>query len=80
MLLKISATFEIDNPRSYPPEVLNELRGLLARGVSAEPDPNRTNFYDIEVDESTFFIHILPTGTVVLLATWQTCSASLSAA
>lgn len=77
MLLRMGTAFQIDNPKNYPAEVVNELHGLLAEGVSAQPDPKRQNFYDLEADDRMFFIHVLATGTVILLATWQKRSAPL---
>jgi hypothetical protein len=69
----------IENLRHYPSEVVEKLRGLLATGVEARPDPRRKGFYDVEDGARTFFIHISPvSGNVMLLATW--CEEAAAAA
>jgi len=80
MLLRLNNAFDVENPRNYPPGAIEELRQLLVQGVSAHPDPKRPDFYDVELDDRVFFIHLLPSGSVILLATWQKRSVSLSAA
>jgi hypothetical protein len=47
------------------------LRGLLATGALAIPDPRRKGFYDLEDGDRRFYIHVCPSGTVLLLATWR---------
>jgi len=71
MILKMNASFRIDNLRSYPPETVEVLRGALVAGVIAAADPHRNNFYDLEAGDKVFYIHLSPTGTVLLLACWR---------
>jgi hypothetical protein len=70
MILKMSGPLRIENLRHYPAEMVDRLTCLLVAGASARPDPRRKNFYDLEDGDRTFFIHVSPTGTVLLLATW----------
>ena len=77
MLLRMEHLSGVDNVRNYPPETIKEVEQLLLAGVSASPDPKRKNFYDLESQERTFFIHISPiNGRVVLVAVWlrQSCA------
>ncbi len=70
MVLQMNANSGIDNFRHYPDEVVQKLRGLLARGANAHPDPQRKNFFDVENGSRMFYIHLAPTGRVWLLASW----------
>jgi hypothetical protein len=68
---QVKAMATIENPRKYETSVVEQLRHLLQIGSSAQDDPRRPNFYEIDADEETFYIHISPvTGNVVLLAKW----------
>jgi len=70
-MLRLNKTFGIENPRNYPAAIVDELRESLTRGVSAHIDPERENFYDVEVENRVFFISISPSSsTVTLLAVW----------
>jgi hypothetical protein len=61
----------IENPRHYDRGVVENLRRLVRAGVAAERDPRRQNFYEIDGDEETYYIHISPvSGNLVLLAKW----------
>jgi hypothetical protein len=80
MLLRMGTEFEIDNPRNYPARAVKELRQLLADGVLAQADAKRRNFYDVELDDRTFFVYVSPSGSVTLLAMWEKRMVSLSAA
>ncbi len=70
MVLQMNANPGIENFRHYPDEVVQKLRGILARGANAYPDPHRKNFFDVENGSRMFFIHVAPTGRVWLLASW----------
>jgi len=70
MILKMSGPHRIDNLRHYPAGTVDRLRCLLWAGANANPDPHRKGFYDLEDGDRTFYIHISPIGTVLLLATW----------
>jgi hypothetical protein len=71
MVLQMNEQSRIEDPRNYGPEVLNDLRNLLTEGASAQRDPRRENFYELENGESAFYIHISPVnGDIMLLARW----------
>jgi hypothetical protein len=70
MVLKMNGSFRIDNLRRYPSETVEALRRTLVAGVTASADPHRKNFYDVEAGDNIFYIHLSPTGTVLLLASW----------
>ncbi len=80
MLLQMNSNPGIDNFRHYPEEVVQKLRGILARGAQAYPDPHRKNFFDVENGSRMFFIHVAPTGRVWLLASWLKESRTLQVA
>lgn len=62
---------KIENPRKYEPGAVEHLRHLLKVGIPAQRDPHRANFYEIESNEETYYIHVSPiSGNVVLLAKW----------
>ena len=71
MILKLNGSFRINDLRCYPPETVEALRSALAAGVIAAADPRRKNFYDLEAGDNIFYIHLSPTGTVLLLACWR---------
>jgi hypothetical protein len=71
MILKMSGPFRIDNLRRYPTETVDALRNVLEAGVISAADPRRKNFFDLEAGDKTFYIHVSPTGTVLLLACWR---------
>jgi hypothetical protein len=75
MIVKMTGPLQIDNFRHYPAERVERLRSLLATGVLAVPDSHRKNFYDLEDGDRMFYVHLCPTGTVLLLAVWQKESA-----
>ena len=71
MILKMNGPLRIENLRHYSPETVDRVRCLLEAGASASPDARRKNFYDLEDGDRAFFIHVSPTGAVLLLATWS---------
>ncbi len=71
MLLHTNKWTRIEDPREYGPEVVNDLRNLLAAGGCAQRDPSRENFYELASDGHTFYIHISPVNhDVMLVAKW----------
>jgi hypothetical protein len=71
MVLQMNEQSKIEDPRNYGPEVVNDLRNLLSVGGSAQRDPRRENFYELESGENTFYIHTSPVnGDVTLLGKW----------
>ncbi len=70
MILQLNESSKIDNLRNYPDEVVEKLRLLLSAGAVAHPDPQRANFYDVENGVRLFYVHLTPSGSVWLLASW----------
>jgi hypothetical protein len=79
MLLRLSEQHSIDNLQHYSPETVEGLRRLLARGAVAVPDPHRKNFYDLENGDKVYFVHVCPSGKVLLLAVWNKDSLTAAA-
>jgi hypothetical protein len=79
MVLRMNGNTEIENLQHYPVEVVETVRALLAVGAPANPDPHRKNFYDVENGTHVFYIHVCPSGKVLLLATWPKYPASMPA-
>ncbi|HVA95284.1 MAG TPA: hypothetical protein VNI36_10340 [Candidatus Dormibacteraeota bacterium] len=72
MVLRMTDTVTIENPREYAAHIVGNLRHLLTAGSDAQRDPLRQHFYQIEANKSAFYIHISPiTGNVILLAKWR---------
>ncbi len=70
-MIQINEGARIENPREYEPGTVESLRLLLEVGSPAQRDPHRENFYEIEGNSETYYIHISPiSGNVVLLAKW----------
>jgi len=70
-MIQVKEGARIENPRDYAPGAVEHLRQLLHAGGPMQRDPRRENFYEIEGDNETYFIHISPiSGNVVLLAKW----------
>lgn len=70
MLLKLNEPLQVENLRNYPADAALRLRELLLCGALASPDPQRKNFYDVEDGDRIFYIHISPSGSVLLLGMW----------
>lgn len=71
MVFRITEIANIENPREYAADAVEDLRHLLLAGGPAERDPRREHFYLLEGDQSDYYIHVSPiTGNVVLLARW----------
>jgi hypothetical protein len=70
-MLPLKEGARIENPRAYEVDAIHQLRCLLDTGSPATRDPRRENFYEIEGNGETFYIHVSPvSGNVVLLAKW----------
>jgi len=80
MTLKLNGNTGINNLRNYPTEIVEKLRVLLASGARAYPDPTRREFYDVENGSRMFYIHISPSGSVWLLASWTKSPAPMAEA
>jgi hypothetical protein len=71
MMIQVKEGARIENPREYGGRVIDHLRHLLELGSPAQRDPKRQNFYDVDGNGETYYVHISPVnGTVVLLARW----------
>ncbi len=71
MLLRLSGNPKIEDLRNHPAESVETLRTLLSAGAPAQVDPRRKNFYEVENCARVFYIHITPSGKVLLLAIWS---------
>jgi hypothetical protein len=70
-MMRIKEGARIENPREYEYGAVENLRLLLEVGSAAQRDPHRENFYEIEGNSETYYIHVSPvSGNVVLLAKW----------
>ena len=70
-MIQIKEGARIENPREYESAAVENLRLLLQGGSLAQRDPQRENFYEIEGNGETYYIHVSPVnGNVVLLAKW----------
>jgi len=78
MILKMNVPVRIENLRHHPAEAVERLRSLLVSGVNACPDSRRNNSYDVEDGDRIFYIHVSPSGTVLLLAAWRKEGAPLA--
>jgi hypothetical protein len=71
MRLQLNENPMIEDLRKHPSEALKELRALLAAGAEARVDPRRKNFYELEDRCRVFYVHVCPSGKVLLLAIWD---------
>jgi hypothetical protein len=76
MILQLNQNANIEDLRNHPAEVLEQLRTLLAGGAQARVDPRRRHFYEVEDGSRIFYIHICPSGKVLLLASWDKVSSA----
>jgi len=71
-MLQIKDGVRVEDPREYGAAAVVELRQLLEDGMSAQKDPRRKNFYELEGQNETFYVYVSPmSGSVVLLAKWN---------
>ncbi len=65
--------FEIEDMLGHPREMVEELRAGLSDGARMVPDPKRSGFYEVQGEELTYYVHVVPrSGKVLLLAAWPT--------
>jgi len=70
-MIQVKEGARIENPRKYESGAVEHLRQLLEVGIPVQRDPRRVNFYEIESNYETYYIHVSPvSGNVVLLAKW----------
>jgi hypothetical protein len=71
IMIQIKEGVRIENPREYELGAVESLRLLLEMGSPTQSDPRRENFYEVEGNSETYYIHVSPvSGNVVLLAKW----------
>jgi hypothetical protein len=70
MLLRLNRDVRIEDRWSHSVEDVEELRRLLGQGVEAVPESQRKGFYEIQTAFHVFYIHLCPSGNVLLLAIW----------
>jgi hypothetical protein len=68
--LQFDRSVTIENANGQPSEVIDRVRHLLARGVTARTDPQRSQFFEIPDGDRVIYIHASVTGKILLLATW----------
>lgn len=71
MLLRLNGDVRVEDRWNHSLEIVEELRGLLAAGADAVADPHRKDFYEVDNGFRVFYIHICPSGKVLLLAVWS---------
>lgn len=78
--LRFSGKLQIEDIRKHSEETIAKLRRLLTNGATAQVDPRRKNFYEVEDGRAVYYIHLPPTpGKVYLVATWPKESSSITA-
>ena len=80
MILRMNHNTTIEDLRHHSPQLVQELRQLLAAGVGAFTDSHRKDFYEVENEDRVFYIHLRPNGHVWLLAVWPRAGSALDAA
>ena len=64
---------EIEDVLGHPVEMVEELRAGLSDGARLLADPKRAGFYEVQGEELTYYVHVIPnSGKVLLLAAWPT--------
>ncbi len=62
----------VEDLRSHAPEQLAELRLLLTAGITGRPDARRPGFYELDGNDSVYYVFRYPTGhKVLLVAAWE---------
>jgi hypothetical protein len=62
----------VEDLRSHAPEQLAELRLLLSAGITGRPDMRRPGFYELDGDDSVYYVFRYPSGhKVLLVAAWE---------
>ena len=62
----------LEDLRNHTPEQLGELRVLLTSGAPSRPDPRRPGFFELDGEESVFYVFKYPSGSKVLLVgVWE---------
>ncbi len=78
--LRFSGKLQIEDVRKHSEETIAKLRRLLTDGASAQADPRRKDFYEVENGRVVYYIHIPPTaGKVYLLVAWPKEDSSTAA-
>jgi hypothetical protein len=62
----------LEDLRSHTPEQLAELRLMLSAGITGRPDVRRPGFFELDGNDSVYYIFRYPTGhKVLLVAAWE---------
>jgi len=62
----------LEDLRNHTQEQLGELRGMLGAGAPMRPDPRRPGFFELDGENSVYYIFKYPSGTkVLLLGVWE---------
>lgn len=70
---KTCGDLEIEDVLGHPMEMVEELRAGLGDGARIVPDPKRVGFYEVQGEQLTYYVHVMPnSGKVLLLAAWPT--------
>lgn len=78
--LRFSGYLQTEDSRKHSEETVGKLRRLLTDGATAQADPRRRDFYEVENGRVVYYIHVSPTaGKVYLLATWPKEDSSTAA-
>ena len=70
MLIRLNPETIIEDLGNHAVESVEKLRALLASGAPAQTDPQRKDFYEVENCSRIYYIHVCPSGKVLLLAIW----------
>ena len=70
MVLKLKGGIVIEDLWGRFPGSAGDLRALLSGGAPAIADSHRRGFYEVEGASHVFYVHICPSGKVLLLALW----------
>lgn len=63
--------FVVDDVRGYGAAVAERLKQALEKNCPVQPDPRHPHLFVLEWKGERFYIALLPTGKVLLLARWQ---------
>lgn len=69
--LRFNGNLQIEDLRKHSEEIVEKLRRLLSDGTTAQADPRRKDFYEVQNGSVVYYIHVSPISRkVLLLATW----------
>jgi hypothetical protein len=80
MRIQLHGPLSIEGVSEMPPQLLENLRQLLATGVDAEPDEHRPNFYRLCEGGRLYYFYISPVSAKVWLMESHLARAAAAAA